>query len=527
MSLNAFFNSAENSQLSKDDESVTGCSDTVSVNNSAEIINDFEDGTENIFGEVCDSENVSYGLEIGNNTVPIASAQKNFSRKLLRPNTPHNNSVRIFRENVTDSCERKSLNLHKKTGVVKLLPLLKPVKKTLSDEELKIVINDLLKGGDPSEYSTQILNEVLNGLKRRKLELCKKKNYTEAKRCSVIAKKVERLANISLFSDKCVEKMRDLINKRSEAQANLDNINIEWDIRFSELDKDVRHRVQTLYDEYEKKFRELERQRDQKLHNLQVRNSPEMIDLTKKEEIFVKNDDFDSAQRVRNKIENLELKMKIEAEKKVIDDYNKEYQSLSEKQMNQLKIIEQWANERSIDYSRARVSDCEAATKRVANYTTQIESAKNNGMKVCVTDGFFVNKVKRTDAIKAVRSAALILPEIHNKVRVKTNLAPYRVMSLSKKRLDSCSSRYPLDVKSKLVECVYHINENIDLVRYNDGTFVKEVKSKSEPDEYGNSSITIQRIDIDMYSDEFNTYMDEIKDMILNEECEGVKYYGK
>lgn len=249
-------------------------------------------------------------------------------------------------------------------------------KEEIPKEDVEKLINDAKLGKDLSEYNSRQLNAAWNNLNQQKTELAKTRAYVEADKVTKMMKKIRVLANQKAATEKREQKIQELVQKRDECQVELDNVRKIWENKLADFDAQVKIKVQQLYDQQGKELADFDANSEKEIDALQIRDTKELLKLKSREEGLVKNEMFIRAQSVRTKIEQLEQEVIENQKNQKRDELSQKRQQLTNQQIQQLRVIEQWANEKVIDLSRQMAGEIGAAEKRVRNYDVQIAAVR-------------------------------------------------------------------------------------------------------------------------------------------------------
>ena len=254
-------------------------------------------------------------------------------------------------------------------------------KTEMTKEEVDELINDAKQGKDLSQYNSSQLNQAWNGLNSQKTEYAQQRKYVEADKVTKLMKKIRLLANQKAVTEKREAKIQELVQKRDECQADLDKLSKSWENKLADFDAQIKVKVQQYYDQQGKELADFDANTEKEIDSLQIRDTKELLKLKSREEGLVKNEMFIKAQGVRSKIEQLEAEV-IESQKsQKRDELSVKRQQIINQQIQQLRVIEQWANEKVIDLSRQMSGEIGAAEKRVHNYDVQIAAVKTGKEK--------------------------------------------------------------------------------------------------------------------------------------------------
>ena len=285
-----------------------------------------------------------------------------------------------------------------------------PPQPSLSDEEIETIIRDLLDGKSPAEYPSDTLSQTVNVLKLKKQNYIQEKKYIDAQRITKLTKDVLYYISKNSYSEQYEEKINQLTKKRDEAQRDLEELDASWQRKMDEFHQLVEDKVNAICEQNDQQLAEFDEKVQKQIDETVVRNSKELMDLKSKENGYVLNDMFVEAAKIRAKIDKFEEKMLEQEKAKKRDDADSKRRRIIETQITQLKVIEQWSNEKSIDMSRQMASEMLAAQNRVKNLNLQIEEAKKSATNPSIQK---LHHAQRKSTAK--RAGALVVPSVGNK----------------------------------------------------------------------------------------------------------------
>lgn len=282
-----------------------------------------------------------------------------------------------------------------------------PEKNKIPKDELRDIVNKLLSGTSPSEFSSDVLEQTIDVLKEDKQECIQKKKYIDAQKITKVTKKVQQEISKSSFNEHYETKIQQLEKKRDEAQKDFDNLNQKWQQKMDEFSAVVQEKVDKLCKQNDEQLAKFDEQVDKEISNTVIRGTRELNDMKSKEDGLVSNDMFIEAAAIRAKIDKLEQEMLENEKLKKRGEADMRRRNIIEQQFNQLKVIEQWSNEKSIDLSRQMASELEAAQNRIRNFNNLIEDARKNAENPTAEKMASV----KTKAI-AKRNGAVVVPSV-------------------------------------------------------------------------------------------------------------------
>ena len=285
-----------------------------------------------------------------------------------------------------------------------------PPQPSLSDEEIENIIQDLLNGKSPEEYPSDTLSQTVNVLKLKKQNYIQEKKYIDAQRITKLTKDVLYYVSKNSYSEQYEEKINQLIKKRDEAQKDLEDLDASWQQKMDEFHQLVEDKVNSICEQNDQQLAEFDEKVRKDIDETVVRNSKELMDLKSKENGYVLNEMFVEAAKIRAKIDKLEGKVLEQEKARKREDADYKRRKIIETQITQLKVIEQWSNERSIDMSRQMASEMLAAQNRVKNLNVQIEEAKKSASNPSIQK--LHHAQRKTTGKKA---GALVVPSVGNR----------------------------------------------------------------------------------------------------------------
>jgi len=305
------------------------------------------------------------------------------------------------------------------------------------------IIESIISGKSVNEFNDDVLISLIPTLKELKKKFSGEKKYLEAEKVIRITKEINQKVHITKFQNKCQDKLSDVRAKLLESQQYYDFLVEEWKTKFLDLDNHIEEKITILTDEQNREIQELEEKHQQIMNSLHPHPNSSILALRAKESSLVQSEKFAQAEKIKLQADQMQEKLNETEKAKIADEQNRAKLFLIEKHRSQLKVIEQWANERSIDLSRARASDIDSAEKRISYYLRILSEIESNGFCPKPSKGVSKTQVSRKDALNAIKTANVKIPQFSSQKRVRTNLTQYRPpYSVSKK----CpNSRPPLD----------------------------------------------------------------------------------
>ena len=172
------------------------------------------------------------------------------------------------------------------------------------------------------------------------------KSEVEAKfvEADLAQKKIEQLVKIKnkriLLDVKAeqIEKKKELETNQKEE---LDKFNREMDKQFYDLNEHFQQMQNKLEEDHKTQLIELQQKLEEKYNALNIKPSPELINLNKKLELYVQKKDYQNAHQTQIDIANLTKKEKEKFEKDKYKNFQKEIENLEKKQQNESKGLEQ------------------------------------------------------------------------------------------------------------------------------------------------------------------------------------------
>ena len=268
--------------------------------------------------------------------------------------------------------------------------------------------DDILHGGSPLKYDVDLLRSCLPDIQAAKQQCVDQRDYIEADRLKRIESEITQAINLSSFADKACVHIHDLVNKRKQAQANLNEIRERWEQALEELEEQLNERREQILNEHENELEEFETRAVTAITNMGFRPSPETLAIRKKESVLVASECFVEAAKVKTEAERMERRQRRRLKSRAIEDANRGRRNLRGKQLKQMMALEQWGEERRKILLKACDTETLAAEKVLARYDRMLKTIEQRGV---VPNTSPTDKVSRRDACRTVRTIVRYFPK--------------------------------------------------------------------------------------------------------------------
>jgi hypothetical protein len=235
------------------------------------------------------------------------------------------------------------------------------------------------------------------------------KNYLEADYLARLIRQSQRAADIGNFSTQCTEKLGYFMSKQADAQDKVDETNEHWQNLFREFEETADAKLQELTGKQNEELETFDNARPKHPNELPApyhKHSVEYVALRKRERLLVRNQDYVTADAVRQRADVLEDEEDMSQFMKLQDDLERERNGIIEKHSQQFNAFAGWLNARRHEMIRAREKDLKGTLRRLDHYSRIVERFEKKGIPPNPTYGFTTNRVSRCESLRAVRRAA-------------------------------------------------------------------------------------------------------------------------
>jgi hypothetical protein len=122
--------------------------------------------------------------------------------------------------------------------------------------------------------------------------------------------------------------------------------------------------------------------------------------------LLVRNQDFVTADAVKQRADVLEAEELTSQHMKLQDDLQRQRNAIIEKHSQQFNAFAGWLNAKRHDMRRARAKDLQGPLRRLEHYSRLVERIEKRGLPPNPTYGFTTHRVSRQESIRALRVAA-------------------------------------------------------------------------------------------------------------------------
>lgn len=312
-------------------------------------------------------------------------------------------------------------------------------------EEIDAALDLLLHNIPPEDFDPATLRCCIKQLQELKKDAVSNKNYKEANHYAELIKASQKATDIAGFSTQCTQKLGYLLDKQADAQEKVDEINNEWIRRFQKFEMLIDTKMQTLTEQQTRELEEFDSKMPDDLPPKYVKHSVQYVLMRKKEKLLIRNEDYLTAENVKQQADALEQEELTKQHMKLQDDLQMQRNALIQKHNQQYEAFALWMNTRRHEMLNYRDKDLEGPVKRLEHYTRLVDRIEKRGLPPNPLYGYTTNRVSRKESIKAVRSAAQTPIErdpSQHKPREKPVIPSYRPSSAMKQmRLSKHSQR--------------------------------------------------------------------------------------
>ena len=302
----------------------------------------------------------------------------------------------------TSGCDSPS----KKRSAGKRAPEPEPEGEQPPDEEIEAALDLLLQGVPPEEFDAVMLRCCVEELNLLKKESIANKNYLEAGQYSELAKRASKAAGAGNFNAVAAAKLSEYLEKQASAQEKVDEVNTYWDRMFREFEEMVDSRMQQMAEQQNDELEDFDLSAPEDLPPRYQKHSAEYTALRRREEMLLKNEDYEKADQVRQKADTLEQAELTDQHAKLQGDLSRERNAMIDKHTRQYEAFATWLNSRRNQMVVERDKQLRGPMNRLNHYTKLIERIERKGLAPNPSLGYASKNVSRKETIKAVRAAA-------------------------------------------------------------------------------------------------------------------------
>jgi hypothetical protein len=271
---------------------------------------------------------------------------------------------------------------------------------------MEAALDLLFHGVPPEDFDPVILGFCIARLTSLKSDAIREKNYLEADYYAQLVKHSQKAVDLGNFSSQCAGKLGYFMQKQADAQDMVDETNEHWMRLFREFEETADAKLRDLTDAHNAELDEFDRRRPSDLPAKYVKHSVEYVALRKRERLLVRNQDFVTADAVKQRADVLEAEELTSQNMKLQDDLMRQRKGLIEKHSQQFNAFAGWLNTKRRDMIRARARDLQGPLRRLGHYARLVERMEKCGIPPNPTDGFTTRRVSRKESIRALRIAA-------------------------------------------------------------------------------------------------------------------------
>ena len=194
-------------------------------------------------------------------------------------------------------------------------------------------------------------------------------------------------------------------------------------------------KMQALTEQQTRELEEFDSKMPDDLPPKYVKHSVQYVLMRKKEKLLIRNEDYLTAENVKQQADALEQEELTKQHMKLQDDLQTQRNALIQKHNQQYEAFALWMNTRRHEMLAYRDKDLEGPVRRLEHYTRLVDRIEKRGLPPNPLYGYTTNRVSRKESIKAVRTAAQtpIERDPHqHKPREKPVIPSYRPSSAMK-----------------------------------------------------------------------------------------------
>ena len=236
------------------------------------------------------------------------------------------------------------------------------------------------------------------------------KSEVEAKfvEADLAQKKIEQLIKIRnkrRLMDVKAEQIEIKKKLEAEQKEELDEFNRDMDKQFYDLNEHFQDLQKKLEEKHKNELIELQKKLEEKYNALNIKPSPELINLNKKLELYVQKKDYQNAHQTQIDIANLTKKEKEKFEKEKYKNFQKEIENMEKKQQNESKGLEQKIQSSYNNFKKRRALKVLELLLKYKNQFRDLENKQSNEINDLenVVKGGMLKQGKKIDYSNVVR----------------------------------------------------------------------------------------------------------------------------
>ena len=236
------------------------------------------------------------------------------------------------------------------------------------------------------------------------------KSEVEAKfvEADLAQKKIEQLIKIRnkrRLMDVKAEQIEIKKKLEAEQKEELDEFNRDMDKQFYDLNEHFQDLQKKLEEKHKNELIELQKKLEEKYNALNIKPSPELINLNKKLELYVQKKDYQNAHQTQIDIANLTKKEKEKFEKEKYKNFQKEIENMEKKQQNESKGLEQKIQSSYNNFKKRRALKVLELLRKYKNQFRDLENKQSNEINDLenVVKGGMLKQGKKIDYSNVVR----------------------------------------------------------------------------------------------------------------------------
>ena len=236
------------------------------------------------------------------------------------------------------------------------------------------------------------------------------KSEVEAKfvEADLAQKKIEQLIKIRnkrRLMDVKAEQIEIKKKLEAEQKEELDEFNRDMDKQFYDLNEHFQDLQKKLEEKHKNELIELQKKLEEKYNSLNIKPSPELINLNKKLELYVQKKDYQNAHQTQIDIANLTKKEKEKFEKEKYKNFQKEIENMEKKQQNESKGLEQKIQSSYNNFKKRRALKVLELLLKYKNQFRDLENKQSNEINDLenVVKGGMLKQGKKIDYSNVVR----------------------------------------------------------------------------------------------------------------------------
>ena len=177
------------------------------------------------------------------------------------------------------------------------------------------------------------------------------------------------------------------------------------DKQFYDLNEHFQDLQKKLEEKHKNELIELQKKLEEKYNALNIKPSPELINLNKKLELYVQKKDYQNAHQTQIDIANLTKKEKEKFEKEKYKNFQKEIENMEKKQQNESKGLEQKIQSSYNNFKKRRALKVLELLLKYKNQFRDLENKQSNEINDLenVVKGGMLKQGKKIDYSNVVR----------------------------------------------------------------------------------------------------------------------------